>query len=153
MPVNHAALAPTIIALWHRRGPDTLVKVMPIGTLPDPTRRIGDCTTLRYVVGRTPAEMEAVLARTGGAPLAGGVSVYTVDPLPRADEFALRGYGAEVGLPGETAGAVSHPLYPAGLGAPTWDLAGVPQSHLVLIARVQQGEPFAFEVRRLAPLR
>ena len=72
MLVNQAALAPTIIALWKKRGPDTLVKVAPLGTVPDPNLPVGYCTTLKFIVGRTPSQMEAVLGARAGQQVRGG---------------------------------------------------------------------------------
>lgn len=153
MPVNHAALAPTIINLWRRRGPDTLVKVAPIGTRPDPYRAVAYCTTLKYIIGRTPAEMELILGFAPNSKLSGGVDVSTIEPLPRPDEFELRGYSqCPAGLATDDPAYVSHPLYPPGLGAPQWDLAGVSQARLKLLIRVQRGEVFSYDVKRLAPL-
>jgi hypothetical protein len=154
MFVNHQAIAPTVIALWKRGGLDTLIKVAPLGVEPDPARMIGYCTTLKYFVGRTPAEIEAIIGLTADSKLAGGADIFTVDPLPSPDEFELRGYTHCPGeMPADAPGHVSHPIYSPGRGAPQWDLVRVPQSRLVRIARVQAGQIFAFEARWLAPRR
>lgn len=152
MFVNHAALAPTVIALWKKGGGDSLVKVAPLGTVPDSRRPIGYCTTLKFVVGRTPAEMERILGLAPESKLGAGADIFKVAPLPRADEFEMKGYSqCPDGLPVDPEAGVTHPLYPPGLGAPQWRLT-LPSSRLTLLGRVPRGEIFAFEVRRLPPL-
>jgi hypothetical protein len=152
MFVNHAALAPTVIALWKKGGGDSLVKVAPLGTVPDPRRPAGICTTLKFVVGRTPAQMEAILGLAPDSTFGAGADIFAVAPLPSADEFEMKGYSPSPdGLPVEPEAGVLHPLYPPGLGAPQWKVAA-PQSRLALLARVPRGEIFSFEVRRLPPL-
>ena len=85
--------------------------------------------------------------------LSGGTDISTVEPLPGPHEFELRGYSqCPAGLATDDLAYVSHPLYPPGLGAPQWDLAGVSQARLKLLTRVQRGEFFSYDVKRLAPL-
>ena len=52
--------------MWRRGGPDTLVKVLPLGTMPDPLKPVGYCTTLKpyYSVELTPQQI-ATRAITG----------------------------------------------------------------------------------------
>ncbi len=153
MYANHEALAPSTIVLWSRGGLDTLVKVAPIGTRPDPARTIGYCTTLKFLVGRRPAEMEAVVRLEAGISLIGGVEIFAVSPLPSPAEFKLTGYSRQpVELSPDMRGHVSHPTYPPGRGAPQWLLAEVSQERLVWIATVQRDKVFSYEAKRLPPI-
>jgi hypothetical protein len=153
MMFNQAVLASIAISVWKRGGLDTLVKVLPIGMKPDPSRPVGYCTTLKYIVGRTPAEMEQIVGFAPDSKLVGGADVFIIRPIPDASQFQLRGYSqCPGGVPTDAPGYVSHPLYPPGLGTPQWDLNGVSQSHLVQIASVQAGLTFSFEARRLPPV-
>ena len=150
---NQAALASLAISVWKRGGLDTLVKVLPIGMTPDASRPVGYCTTLKYIVGRTPAEMEQIVGFAPDSKLMGGADIFVVRPLPSASEFTLKGYTqCPGGIPSDAPGYVSHPMYPPGLGAPQWDLNGVPQSRLIQIASAQAGLTFSFEARRLPPV-
>lgn len=141
------------LSVWRRGGADTLVKVLPLGADPDEARNVGYCTTLKYIVGRSPAEMERIVGLAEGTKLVSGAEVFTVAPLPRVGEFELRGYTqCPGGVPTDAPGYVAHPIYPPGLGAPQWDLARVSQARLVRLARVPRDKVFAFEVRRLPPV-
>jgi len=143
-------LSDMAIGVWKRSGMDTLLKVAPRGTKPDHGRPIGYCTTLKYVLGRTPAQMEDLVGLKSGSKLAHGAEVFTVAPLPTRGQFKLRGYTqCPGGVPTNDPGYVSHPLYPPGAGVPQWDLDGVPQSQLVWLASVGAGERFKFQLVRL----
>jgi hypothetical protein len=141
-----------VIAQWRQGGMDTLVKVMPKGMTPAAGRMAGYCTTFKFVVGRTPAEMESVLGFAAGTKLAQGAEIYLVRPLPTARQFELRGYTQ---LPGGVAtndpAYQPHPSYPPGLGAPQWDLTNYPQSGLHHLATVNPGQRFAYRVASLPP--
>ncbi|MDP4024916.1 hypothetical protein Q8W71_19990 [Methylobacterium sp. NEAU 140] len=150
---DQGRLAALAQAVWRRGGLDTLVKVAPFGTVPDPARPIGYCTTLKYVVGRTPAQMEGIVGLADDSKLRAGAEIFTVAPLPAPGEFDLRGYTqCPGGVPTDAPGYVAHPIYPPGLGAPQWDLARVPQSQLVWLASVPRGQTFRYEARRLPPI-
>jgi hypothetical protein len=138
------------IAIWRRGGMDSLVKVMPMRRAPDAQRNVGYCTTFKFVVGRTPAEMEAVVGFRAGSKLATGASIYLVRPLPSAAQFRLSGYTqTPEGI--STAIRTPHPDYPPGLGAPQWELTGRQQDSLELLAHVQPGQRFAYPVSKLPP--
>jgi hypothetical protein len=96
---------------------NSLVKVSPKGRSPNYALNIGYCTTFKYVVGRTPAEMEAVVGLRTGSKLATGASIFLVRPLPGPAQFRLSGYTpTPEGI--STALQTPHPDYPPGLGAP-----------------------------------
>ena len=150
---DQCRLAALAMSVWKRGGLDTLVKVASFGTVPDAARPVGYCTTLKYLVGRTPAEMEPIIGLAEGSKLLAGAEIFRVAPLPEAGTFELRGYTqCPGGIPTDAPGYVAHPIYPPGLGVPQWDLARVPQSRLVWLARVPRGQPFRYEVRRLPPV-
>jgi hypothetical protein len=136
------------MSLWRRGGMDSLVKVMPRGRSPDANLNIGYCTTFKYVVGRTPAEMENVVGLRVGSKLTNGASIFLVRPLPGPTQFRLSGYSqTPEGI--STAIKPHHPDYPPGLGAPQWELMGYSQRGLVLLAEVQPGQKFAYRVAEL----
>ncbi|WP_132255609.1 hypothetical protein [Methylobacterium segetis] len=138
------------IEVWKRGGLDALVKVSPFGEKPDPSRTIGYCTTFKYVVGRTPAQMEEIVGIKVGSKLSNGAEIFAVSPLPNRGSFDLKGYTqCPGGVPTDSPAYVSHPVYPPGLGAPQWDLARVPQSHLIWLATVRPGATFSFPARNL----
>ena len=150
---DQARLSGLALSVWRRGGLDTLLKAAPLGTVPDPARAVGCCTTLKYLAGRTPAEMERIVGFAEGSKLLSGVEIFMIAPLPEPGEFELRGYTqCPGGVPTDAPGYVAHPIYPPGLGAPQWDLARVPQSRLVWLARVPCGQPFRYEARRLPPI-
>ncbi|HKM73406.1 MAG TPA: hypothetical protein VJX94_25655 [Stellaceae bacterium] len=135
------------IEFWKRGGLDTLVKVCPLGTTPDPGRRTGYCTTFKFIVGRTPLEIEEIVGLARGSKLTIGADIFVVDPLPMPPQFELRGYSqCPAGIPTN-----AHPGYPPGLGAPQWELSGYPQSGLKLIASVPAGQRFTYQAARLPP--
>ncbi len=140
------------IALWKRGGMDTLVKVCPLGQIPDPGRMTGYCTTFKFIVGRTPLEIEDIVGFARGSKLAIGASIFVVDPLPLPPQFELRGYSqCPAGVPTNWPGYTEHPAYPQGAGAPQWELLGYPQSGLKLIASVPAGQRFTYQAARLPP--
>lgn len=138
------------IAVWRRGGLDTLVKIMPFGARPQPARMIGYCSTIKYILGRSAAEMEQVLGFAPGSKLGGGAEVFLVTPLPGKPAFELRGYTQ---LPGGMATDdvlyKPHPAYPPGLGAPQWDLTRCSQAQLHHLATVGPNEMFRYPVRLL----
>ena len=127
---------------------NSLVKVSPKGRSPNYAPKIGYCTTFKYVVGRTPAEMEAVVGLRIGSKLAGGASIFLVRPLPGPGQFRLSGYTqTPEGI--STALKTPHPDYPPGLGAPQWELVGHSQQALFLLAEVDPRQKFAYPVAQL----
>jgi len=147
-----AKLKAMAISLWKRGGVDTLVKVTPRGTTPNPSFTAGYCTTFKYIAGRTPAEMEDIVGLAKGSKLAGGADIFVVDPLPTASQFELRGYTqTPAGVATNTPGYIPHPGYPPGLGAPQWELSGYPQSGLKRIASVLPGQRFSYQASTLPP--
>jgi hypothetical protein len=136
------------ISLWRQGGMDSLVKVSPRGRSPDDALNIGYCTTFKYVVGRTPAEMEAVVGLRSGSKLAFGARIFLVRPLPGPTQFRLSGYTqTPEGI--SAAAKTPHPDYPPGLGAPQWELVGHSQKALLLLAEVPPGQKFAYPVAKL----
>lgn len=132
----------TVIEHWSQFGPNTLVKVMPIGRKPAVSIPVGYCSSVKYVAGRTPAAIENIMGFRLGSKLAAGAEIYVVWPLPTSDQFDLRGYThTPEGIP--TDKKVPHPDYPPGLGAPQWDLARVEQAkHLKWLSTVLPGQEF-----------
>jgi hypothetical protein len=139
------------ISMWKRGGMDTLVKVAPKGMTPNPTYSVGYCTTFKYIVGRTPIEIEEIVGLARGSKLLGGADIFVVDPLPQQNQFELRGYSqCPAGLATNTPGYIPHPGYPPGLGAPQWELKGYPQNGLKWIASVAPGQQFTYQAALLA---
>jgi hypothetical protein len=101
---------------WEKGGGNQLVKVVSAERGASDEVR-GYVTELKYVAGRTPAEMERILGLPDGE-LAGGAVVHKLDGTPTADQFRLRAYtqlpAGKTYEPGEE--------YPPGLGAPQWEL-------------------------------
>jgi len=130
------------------------VKVAPRGIVPDPGRAIGYCTTVKYLVGKTPEEMEDAVGLARQSKLAGGADIFRVIPLPKANEFQFRGYSqCPGGVPTDAPGYVAHPVYPPGRGVPQWELDNLRQDALKLIASVAPGERFRFRFTDLKPLK
>lgn len=145
-----AKLKALAIALWRQGGMDTLVKVAPLGTVPNGAYMAGYCTTFKFIVGRTPAEMEAVVGLASGSKLVNGADIFTCDPLPMAAQFELRGYTqCPGGVSTDSPHYTPHPGYPPGLGAPQWELANYPQSGLRWLASVPHGVRFSFPAANL----
>jgi hypothetical protein len=135
------------ISLWHQGGMNSLVKVSPRGRSPNDLN-IGYCTTFKYVVGRTPAEMEAIVGFRIGSKLVEGAAIFLVRPLPGPAQFRLSGYTqTPEGI--STAIKAPHTDYPPGLGVPQWELVGHSQKALLPLAEVKPGEKFAYPVARL----
>lgn len=138
------------INMWRRGGLDTLVKVLELGKTPDPRRPVGYCTTLKYVAGRTPAQIESIIGLASGTKLGRGAEIFTLRKLPNASEFDLKGYTqTPAGIATDDAGYVPNAAYPPGTGGPQWDLARVPQSRLVHIATVPAGQVFGVPLAKL----
>jgi hypothetical protein len=151
MALDVASLKAMVIEMWKQGGVDTLVKVTPKGTVPNPSRSTGYCTTFKYIVGRTPSEIEQIVGLAIGSKLVSGADIFVVDPLPLPVQFELRGYSqCPAGLPTDAPGYISHPGYPPGLGAPQWELSGYPQTGWTKIATVEAGETFRYPVSKLA---
>lgn len=132
-----------VMERWQAGGENTLVKVMPKGMPADDTRMIGYCTSIKYIAGRTPDEMERILGFAPGTKLRDGAEIYRVDPLPSADQFEFRAYSYLPDGKPQIDGKVVNPAYPPGEGAPQWELSGYPQSGLKWLAAAQPGQRFA----------
>jgi hypothetical protein len=128
--MNTAKLKAIVIEMWRRGGMDTLVKAVPKGLEPDPLRTSGYCTTFKFIVGRTPSEVEQIVGLAIGSKLVSGADIYTFDPLPSPAQFELRGYSqCPAGISTDnTSNYVPHPGYPPGLGAQQWELAEYSQA-------------------------
>jgi hypothetical protein len=85
--MNTAKLKAIVIEMWRRGGMDTLIKAVPKGLAPDPSRTSGYCTTFKFTVGRTPSEIEQIVGLAIGSKLVSGADIYTFDPLPSPAEF------------------------------------------------------------------
>jgi hypothetical protein len=153
MALDEIKLKKLVLDTWSAFGPDTLVKVMAAGSTPVAGRAVGYCSTIKFVIGRTPAEMESVLGLRSGTKLSSGAEIFAVFPLPSAEEFDLRGYThTPEGIPTDV--KTPHPDYPPGQGAPQWDLSRVDQQrHLRWIATVPAGTRFSFLAMSLTPER
>lgn len=138
----------TLIAMWRKGGGDTLVKVTPFGLKPGDWP-VGYCTTIKYIVGRTPAEMEQAVGFASNTKLAQGAEIFLVRPLPMAAQFELRGYShTPEGI--STSVKTPDPRYPPGLGVPQWNLVGCKQAdHLVPLMSLPVGQPFRYVLARL----
>jgi hypothetical protein len=148
--LDHGKLKQMAMAVWQRGGLDTLVKVMPYGSTPNAAYPVGYCTTLKYILGRSPVQMESIVGLAKATKLAQGAEVFTIDPLPAATEFDLKGYSqTPAGVATNDPAYKHHPGYPPGEGVPQWDLARVPQSRLVHLASVPTGQ--AFRLTALPP--
>ncbi len=141
--LDEAKLKQLVAEKWRAGGENTLIKAMPRGQAPDLRLPSGCCTTIKYLVGRTPEEMEPILGFRRGSKLAGGADIYRIDPLPSAEQFELAGYTHLPGGKPQLNGRQEHPDYPPGSGAPQWVLSGYPQSGLRWLATVRPGERFA----------
>ena len=131
---------------------DTLVKACPHGTIPDPSRTTGHCTTFEFIVGRTPIEIEKIVGLARGSKLVAGADIFVVDPLSLPPQFELQGHSqCPSGVSTSTPDYVLHPGYPPGLGAPQWELSGYPQTGLKLIASALPGQRFTYQAARLPP--
>ena len=75
MLVNQAALAPTIIALWKKRGGGQPRQGRSARDGAGPEPPVGYCTTLKFIVGRTPAEMEGMLGLAPESKLGAGADI------------------------------------------------------------------------------
>jgi hypothetical protein len=148
--LDTAKLKAIVIEMWKSGGMDTLVKVAPKGTAPDASRTSGYCTTFKYIVGRTPSEIEHIVGLAIGSKLVGGADVFVVDPLPLPTQFELRGYTqCPGGVPTDAPTYVPHPGYPPGLGAPQWELSSYSQAGWSRIATVEPGTIFVYPVSKL----
>ncbi|MDO7843359.1 hypothetical protein [Sphingomonas immobilis] len=148
MQLDEARVKAGLIQMWSAGGMDALVKVMPIDMAPSGGRAIGYCTSYKFIIGRTPAEMENIVGLRSGSKLLNGAAVYAVRPLPTAAQFMYRGHSnTPEGI--STTIKPAHPDYPPGLGAPQWEVFGLTQDKLVLLAAVPAGQTFRYPVAAL----
>lgn len=146
-----ARLQRMVMDMWRTGEGDTLVKVMPRGLTPNAAFDIGYVTTIKFIIGRTPREMEDNLGFRADTKLKDGADVYLVDPLPSENLFEFRGYShLPAGVP-QVDGKVVHPDYPPGCGVPQWELVGYPQSGLTFLASVLPEERFRYRYDDLPP--
>lgn len=133
-------LKAAVIGSWRAGGMESLVKVMPKGAIPNTRYPIGFCTTVKFIAGRTPAEIERIIGFKQDTKLVHGAEVFVVNPLPKEHEFALRGYSqTPAGVSTSHKDYVAHPLYPPAEGAPQWDLCYYDQSHFIHILTLEPG--------------
>ena len=144
-----AKLKVQVTAMWRKGGGDTLVKAMSRGRQPAEGRMIGYCTTIKYLAGRTPGQMEDILGFRRDTTLKDGAEIFLVSPLPAPDQFVFRAYSyLPAGKP-QIDGRVIHEDYPPGSGAPQWELDGYPQSGLRWLRTVLPGEQFVIRYASL----
>lgn len=140
--LNEQKLKQNAISVWRQGGENSPVKVLGHGTEPDSHRPIGYCTTLKYVAGRTPEEIERIVGLRSGTKLGSGADIYLVQPLPSPGQFALRGY-TQTPEGKSTDEKAPHADYPPGQGVPQWELIGLTQQNLKLLGTVLPGQRFA----------
>ena len=87
MNLDTKKLKEMILDRWRGGGEDTLVKVFPKGTRISPSHMTGYCTTIQYIAGRTPAEIELIVGFKEDTKLKDGAEVFTVNPLPSIHQF------------------------------------------------------------------
>ena len=130
------------MAMWRMGAGDTLVKIVARGAAVPGQKDVGYCTTLKFIVGRDPEEMEDILGFARGTRLLNGADIFRIDPLPSRDQFELKAYSyLPDGVP-QMGGKVINPLFPPGKGAPQWKLVNYPWSLLKKLATVLPGEKF-----------
>ena len=139
---DEARLKTQVTEMWRQGGGNTLAKVMSKGLRPNDARMVGYCTTIKYLAGRTPAQMESILGFRQGTKLAGGAEIFLVSPLPAPDQFAFRSYSTLPAGVAQVGGKVLNDDYPPGSGAPQWELDRYPQSGLHWLQTVLPGETF-----------
>jgi hypothetical protein len=139
--IDEARVKKTIIEMWARGGGDTPIKIMSAGLVPRDDLDAGFITQLKFLRGRTPAQMEDIVGFRAGTKLRNGVDIYKLSVLPRPDQFMFRGYSY---LSGGISSSEKpfHPDYPPGLGCPQWELIHYPQTRLVLLQSVPDGQVF-----------
>ena len=123
------------IESWEKGGGNQLVKVVSPerGATPTVAGWVGE---LKFVEGRTPAEMEKILGLPKGE-LANGAIIQRLDQIPKAEQFEPRGYTQR---PGGAEFNPKAPKYPPGLGAPQWIVTEpIPATK---IGEVKPGEVF-----------
>ncbi len=150
MDFDRAVLKKRVLELWSGFQGDTLVKVMPLGANSIEGKNIGYCSSIKFIIGRTPTEMEAVLGLRARTKLQKGAEIYAVWPLPEPDGFDLKGYtNTPAGI--STSVMKPNPDDPPGLGAPKWDLARVDQArHLIKLATVPAEVRFRYNISNLS---
>lgn len=97
--------------MWSLRGPNQVVKVLPLGG-PAASTLQGYITLGKYLLNKTPAQIEAALGLPLGH-LASGARIYHFMRLPQSTEYE---YELTAEFPGGLAfnPAHSNPAYPAG---------------------------------------
>jgi hypothetical protein len=137
-----------IRAIWAAGAADSLVKVAPVGNLLQTAA--GFATTIKFVVGRTPEDMETTLGFKADSKLVGGADIYAFTKLPANNEFQFAGYThLPGGIPTDDPSYTKNPQYPPGRGAPQWIIAT--PLPVVLLVRVQPGQVFAYPLKSLPP--
>jgi hypothetical protein len=128
--LDETKLKQLAIQKWSTGGSNGLVKIVSAerGAL----QKVGGYITQeKYIVGKTPAEMERLLGLPAGE-LKNGASAMRLNRLPNPNEFELRGYtNTPGGLPYNPGD-----LYPPGLGVPQWQISRgiqIPASPIKLV--------------------
>lgn len=133
--------------VWAQGGMKVLAKAMDVNLAPSADRHIGFCTSLGWLRGLTPAEMEYQVGLRIGSKLAQGAAVYLVTGTLTTRDFNLHGYtqtpgGLDTSSPEYQAWSDKDKAdYPPGPGVPQWNIR-VSQSRLRLIKKVAPGEKF-----------
>ena len=150
MKLDETRIKLDLIARWRKGGTDALVKVIAADVTPDPARPIGYCTEVKFLTGRTPAEIERAIGLRTDSKLIRGAIVYLVKPLPSPAEFHFRGYSqTPAGIP--TTIKPAHPDYPPGLGVPQWELTAS-QANLIQFAQIAPGHPFRYRASNIGQI-
>ncbi|MBP2293212.1 hypothetical protein [Azospirillum rugosum] len=134
-------------AVWAKGGGDALVKVVPRGS-PFFGTVAGYVTTIKYVVGRTPGEVEKIVGFAQDSKLKDGMDIYEIVGLPNLHQFDIRGYSqCPAGI--STDVMEPDPMYPPGLGAPQWELKRETPMRARHIATVLPGQVFSYPYSKL----
>jgi hypothetical protein len=115
--LDESKLKALAIQKWSTGGSNGLVKI--VSSERGPLSDVGGYITQeKYIMGKTPAEMEKLLGLPAGE-LKNGANAMRLNRLPTASEFELRGYtNTPNGQPYVTGEA-----YPPGLGVPQWQIS------------------------------
>ena len=153
-----------IVAMWQRGAGDTPVKVTardrPLKDATGIPQASGYISTIKFLVGRTPREMEDVLGLgvnkyNGRRVLDSGANIYILTRPPRIDEFELRGHthmpdGRFTNDTDYAPKPEDARMYPPGLGAPQWQISSSVTVPARLIASLSAGEMFRYPLPTLA---
>jgi len=123
--LRETRLKQMVIDSWSKGGSNRLVKVVPGkngAKYLDGGSIRGYVTQEKFIVGRTPEEIERILGLKNGT-LKEGADVIWIDEIPKADQFDfVVPQGRPPGTPAGYSNVPGLPDYPPGLGAPQWIL-------------------------------